>query len=192
MRRSAALAGHAGEEPTARELLRHGSGAVRATALGALARMGRLTAADAVLALGDPDPEVRRRACEAAVPLADVDLVPALADPDSTVVETACWALGERGEEAGRPAVAALSQVATSSADALCREAAVAALGAIGHDDGRPAVLAAMEDKAAVRRRATLALAAFTGPEVDRALHTALTDRDRQVRQAAEDLLGDG
>jgi hypothetical protein len=35
-----------------------------------------------------------------------------------------------------------------------------------------------------------LALAAFEGPEVDAALRRALGDRDRQVRQAAEDLLG--
>jgi hypothetical protein len=34
-----------------------------------------------------------------------------------------------------------------------------------------------------------LALAPFDGPEVDRALERARTDRDRQVRQAAEDLL---
>jgi hypothetical protein len=33
-----------------------------------------------------------------------------------------------------------------------------------------------------------LALAAFDGPEVDAALEAASTDRDWQVRQAAEDL----
>jgi HEAT repeat protein len=50
------------------------------------------------------------------------------------------------------------------------------------------AVLAATRDKATVRRRAVLALAAFDGPEVDEALARAATDRDWQVRQAAEDL----
>jgi HEAT repeat protein len=40
-----------------------------------------------------------------------------------------------------------------------------------------------------VRRRAVLALAPFEGPEVDAALQAATTDRDWQVRQAAEDLM---
>jgi hypothetical protein len=35
-----------------------------------------------------------------------------------------------------------------------------------------------------------VALAAFEGPEVDAALERALEDRDRQVRQIAEDLRG--
>src|SRR5437762_1926107 len=74
-------------------------------------------------------------------------------------------------------------------ADALCREAAVAALGAIGDPAGLPAILRATTDKPAIRRRAVLALAPFDGPEVDAALQRALTDRDWQVRQAAEDLL---
>jgi hypothetical protein len=39
-----------------------------------------------------------------------------------------------------------------------------------------------------VRRRAVLALAPFDGPEVEAAIDKALTDRDWQVRQAAEDL----
>ena len=69
------------------------------------------------------------------------------------------------------------------------REAAVAALGAIGDPVGLPAVLAALAERATIRRRAVLALAAFEGPEVDAALRRALDDRDRQVRQAAEDLV---
>ena len=68
---------------------------------------------------------------------------------------------------------------------------AVAALGAIGDTAGLPAVLAACRDRATVRRRAVIALAAFEGPDVDAALRTALDDRDWQVRQAAEDLLRD-
>jgi len=40
-----------------------------------------------------------------------------------------------------------------------------------------------------VRRRAVIALAPFEGPEVDAALEAARTDRDWQVRQAAEDQL---
>lgn len=66
----------------------------------------------------------------------------------------------------------------------------MAALGAIGDDRGLPAILAGCRDKPAVRRRAILALAPFDGDEVDAALQAALSDRDWQVRQAAEDLLG--
>ena len=65
----------------------------------------------------------------------------------------------------------------------------MAALGAIGDRGGLPAVLAALDDKPAVRRRAAVALAAFEGPDVDRALRKCLEDRDWQVRQVAEDLL---
>jgi len=162
---------------------------VRATALGALARAGTLQAVDVERALADPDARVRRRACEEAVGVADVDLLPALTDREPSVVEAAAWALGERGAQAA-PAVEALVQVARGHDDALCREAAVAALGAVGHRGGLAAVLAAASgDRPAVRRRAVVALAAFDGPEVDAALRTALEDRDWQVRQAAEDLL---
>jgi HEAT repeat protein len=70
------------------------------------------------------------------------------------------------------------------------REAAVAAIGAIGDELGLPAVLKATTDKPAVRRRAVLALAAFDGPEVDAAWERARSDRDRQVRDAVDELLG--
>jgi HEAT repeat protein len=86
--------------------------------------------------------------------------------------------------------VTALCRTATRHPDALCREAAVAALGAIGDPAGLPAIVAATGDRTTVRRRAVLALAPFTGPEVDAALERARGDRDWQVRQAAEDLSG--
>jgi HEAT repeat protein len=130
-------------------------------------------------------------------------LTEALADDAPGVVEAACNALGELeelaedGPTAGAPgkgvavaAVEALGRTATGHADPLCREAAVAALGALGAPAGLPAVLAALDDKPAVRRRAVVALAGFDGPEVDVALTRAADDRDWQVRQAAEDLLG--
>jgi HEAT repeat protein len=108
------------------------------------------------------------------------------------VVETAAWACGERTPpEVG--IAAALSLTATDHDDPLCREAAVAALGALaatGDESGLPAILAATTDRPAVRRRAVLALAPFSGPEVDAALAHALEDRDWQVRQAAEDVTG--
>jgi HEAT repeat protein len=85
--------------------------------------------------------------------------------------------------------VAALADQATRHDDHLCRESAVAALGSIGDPDGLPAVLAGCEDRATVRRRAVLALAAFDDPRATAALTLLLTDRDLQVRQAAEELL---
>ena len=189
-RRRAALAGHHGDEAAARALVDDPAPDVRATAIGALARMGRLTSGDVGKALADADAAVRRRACEEAVPFPDVDVTAVVAaDRDPGVVEAAAWALGERADAVDAVGVAALATVATSHADPLCREAAVAALGAIGHADGLAAILVATADKPAVRRRAVLALAPFDGPEVDAALHRALEDRDWQVRQAAEDLL---
>lgn len=187
-RRRAALSGHVADEPAATELLSDEDAGVRATALGALTRMGRLTSEVLVAALADSAPTVRRRACEEARGFPAVDLVPALADVDPTVVEAAAWALGER-ESATDREVAAVASVATGHADALCREAAVAALGAIGDATGLAAILTATTDQVTVRRRAVLALAPFEGNDVDAALRRALTDRDWQVRQAAEDLL---
>lgn len=186
LRRRIALAGHRGQEETARAELDHEASSVRVTALGSLARMGRLTSRDLVGALADPVGAVRRRACELCVGLPEVDLCPALADDEPLVVEAAAWAAGERKD---RSVVDTLSLVATNHADSLCREAAVAALGAIGDDRGLPAILGAQGDRPAVRRRAVIALAPFEGPAVQAALERARRDRDWQVRQAAEDLL---
>jgi HEAT repeat protein len=171
---------------------------VRDTAFGALARAGSLSLDDLHRAARDGDPRVRRRAAELAAAFDFADdapfLRPLLDDPDPSVAEMAAWASGERTPpETG--AVASLSAMATGHDDALCREAAVAALGALGalgHQAGLPAILAALADKPAVRRRAVIALAPFDGPEVDAALRNALGDRDRQVRQAAEDQLPAG
>lgn len=189
-RRAVALAGHQGDEQAARAGLDDPAPAVRATALGALERLGALHTDDVARALDDPSPVVQRRACEAAAGLpgdAPPSLRSVLASDDVTVAETAAWASGERQPpEAG--IVAVLAALATGHEDALVREAAVAALGAIGDEVGLPAILAATTDKATVRRRAVLALAPFDGEEVEAALARAREDRDWQVRQAAEDL----
>jgi HEAT repeat protein len=196
-RRLVAVAGHRGNETAARQGLTDGAAGVRAAALGALNRMGRLSVRDVTVGLSDRSAGVRRRACEVSVGLPDEGeevvveaVVSCLADDEDSVVEAACFALGERGQPPGRQAVTALSQVATQHRDPLCREAAVAALGAIGDGRGVAAILAAMNDKPAVRRRAVLALAPFGGPDVEAALRQATADRDWQVRQAAVDLVG--
>jgi HEAT repeat protein len=187
-----ALAGHQGDETTARSGLDDEDPGVRATALGALARLGRVTTTDLHRASVDPDPTVRGRVAEvAATALAPAEahelLHGLLTDKNATVVEVAAWACGEV-TPSSPSLVAMLVAIATDHRDALAREAAVAALGAIGDDAGLPAILAATSDKPAIRRRAVLALAPFDGPEVDAALDRAKSDRDWQVRQAAEDL----
>ena len=190
-RRRAILAGHGADPDTARKLLADPEPLVRVAAIGALDRLGSLTSAEVAVALVDQSPAVRRRGLEATATGHDGDPASLLDDEDPLVVETACWALGERAGIDTKDLLR-LFGVASGHEDVLCREAAVAALGALGHPEGLTVVLKALKDRPAVRRRAVLALAAFEGPEVETALQRALTDRDWQVRQAAEDLIGDG
>ncbi len=189
-RRAAVIAGHDGDERAARVALADRDPIVRATGLGALERLGRLAADDLTAALADQSTVVRRRACEAAASRTGdgpPSLLEALADDDATLVEVAAWASGER-EPPEPGALDALIALSGGHTDALVREAAVAALGAIGDEAGLPAILAALADKATVRRRAVIALAPHQGPDVEAALARARDDRDWQVRQAAEDL----
>jgi HEAT repeat protein len=194
-RRAVALAGHTGDVATAEAGLAAPDGDVRATALGALERLGVLADDRLRIALADPDPVVRRRAVTIAARHRDVDLLDALRDPDPSVVEVAAWASGEH-EEVSDAVLAALVELAGVAPDPLVREAAVAALGAIGDDRGLDAILAATADRPAIRRRAVLALAPFVAPDharagdVAAALARAAEDRDWQVRQAAEDVSG--
>jgi len=182
-----ALAGHLGDEPTARAFLADADPQVRAAGLGALVRMGRATPADAGAGLADPDPGARRYACELGVGLPGADFARLLEDGDAMVVEAACYAVGEVRDATALPV---LVQIASGHADGLCRESAVAALGAIGDPTGLPAILEALDDKPQVRRRAAVALAAFDTPRSQAALRRCLKDSDWQVRQAAEDQLG--
>lgn len=188
-RRAAALAGHTGDAATAAQAWHDPSPAVRIAALRSLARLDMLDEHTLTAALGDPAPTVRVAALELATGPLTPPVAQLLEDPDPMVAEAAAWALGERPDP--EPAIVErLSILTRDHDDPLVREAAVAALGAIGDDRGRAAVLAATTDKPSVRRRAVVALAAFEGPDVDAALDRARHDRDRQVRDAAEDLLG--
>ncbi|MDA8292635.1 MAG: HEAT repeat domain-containing protein [Actinomycetota bacterium] len=186
-RAEVALLGRSGDEPAVRARLADRDGRVRVAAAAALARIGSIRGDDLAPLLGDPDPELRRDTCEIAARVPGAPVAPLLADPDPRVVEAAAFAVGEL---ALADAVPELARVALSHSDRLCRESAVAALGAIGDERGLGAVLAATRDSPAIRRRAVVALAAFSGPDVDAALRIALGDRDWQVRQAAEDVLG--
>jgi HEAT repeat protein len=186
-RREVVIAGHTSDVVTATAGLASSDAPVRVAALGALERLGQLTASELTTAVRDPAASVRGRAAELAATHPDVELLPLLADDDAVVVEIAAWSCGERGvvsdEVLGR-----LIDLATRAAEPLVRESCSAALGAIGDVRGLPAILAACTDKPAVRRRAILALAPFDGDDVRSAVERALQDRDWQVRQAAEDL----
>lgn len=184
-RRGAVIAGHAGDEATARAAQHDDDPRVRASALGALDRMGALGDEELQVAFRDPSSKVRLRAAALTVGRTEVSPAPLLDDPSDDVVETTAWACGERGfEDLGT--VTLLGELAVYHSNPLVREAAVAALGAIGHPAGLKAILRATTDRVAVRRRAVLALAPFEGPEVEAALRRAAKDKDWQTRDAAE------
>lgn len=190
-RRAVVVAGHTGDESFVRAALDDEEPTVRASALGALERLGCLDDMHVRTALADPSAVVRRRGCELAAHRPSVSLLHALADSDATVVEVAAWACGEQIDHIGAlddAVIERLIELTTGDEQPLVREACAAALGAIGDERGLPAILAACHDKPHVRRRAVLALAPFEGVEVDAAIERALADRDWQVRQAAEDL----
>jgi len=187
LRRTVVALGHKGDEHTVRPMLQHDDSVIRELALGALYRMGALNDSDLAQAISDNNVLVRRRAAELGAHYPTVDLGSLLHDDEPVVVEMAVWAYGERLELAD-DILDSIIALTTEHDDPLVREAGAAALGAIGDERGVSAILAACSDKPAVRRRAVLALAPFSGPEVDAAIDTALTDRDWQVRQSAEDL----
>lgn len=187
-RREVATAGHNGDVDVALAGLSAVDPGVRATALGALERLGRLDDEQITEALTDSEVAVRRRAAEVAATHPGVDLLGALHDGDERVVEIAAWSCGEH-ESSHDAIVERLLELAADSNEPLVRESAVAALGAIGDERAVATIIAACADKPAVRRRAVLALSPFLGdPEVEATVDRALEDRDWQVRQAAEDL----
>lgn len=168
---------------------------VRAVAIAALVRTAsrRISAPVWRRAAHDTDARVRLRAAEVAPKLGRAAscavLVELVGDDDAWVAEAAAYAIGEH-PRASHAAITSLVRAATGHPDPLVREAAVAALGAQGDPATLAAVLAGCDDKPAIRRRAVLALAAFDGDEVEARLRLAVEDKDWQVRQAAEDLLG--
>ena len=189
----AALAGHRGELSQARALLDDSDAATRCAALGALDRLDGLTAAELQAALNDLSVSVRRRALELAVKHPEVEIEVYLSDPDLSLAETAAFVLGERAET---KALGALTTMASSHADELCRETAIAALGALAAMECADramiltCLLGAMTDRAEVRRRAVLGLFQFEEPEAQEAVEAALRDKARQVRAVASELLG--
>lgn len=197
-------AAHRGDSAAVERAAASDNPQLRRAAVGSFHRLGVLSTQRLVAFLDDEDRLVRHRAAEIAARrlAADEDLdggatvVRALLDrlaDDPLVAEVAAFALGEstggRLGEGDPVVVSALESTARHHDEHLVREAAVAALGSLGA--GRETILAALGDRATIRRRAVLALAPFEGPDVEAALQAALDDRDWQVRQAAEDLLAD-
>ena len=171
----------------ARELCGDGDPRVRASSVAVLSENDALDESLIALGLSDPHPLVRMAVARAAAQNSSISVLELLSDEDSSVVEIACWAAGEQTEH-NDSLIEALSAIALEHKDALCRESAVAALGALGDVRGLESILEATQDIATVRRRAVIALAPFEGQDVTDALQLALSDRDWQVRQAAEDL----
>ena len=180
------MAGHIGDEGAARAALDDDHPSVRASGLVSLARLGALTAIDSERVLRDASDEVLLTACELAPALPNASYASLLGHGDR-VVEAACFALGEVGD---RSSTSQLCEIAAHHENPLCRESAVAALGAIGDPRAKDTLIAALADVAHVRRRAVIALAAFDDRRIEEALREKLSDRDWQVRQAAEDVLG--
>jgi HEAT repeat protein len=166
----------------------------RVLALRGLVRLNAMTPEQWRRVLGDVEPDVRRDALEqlAHDTLEDESsleiVVELLNDEDDLVVDAAAFALGEHLYVG---AVQRLCAIATDHDDARCRESAIASLGAIGDDRARGVILAALNDKAPIRRRAIVALANYEGPDIDAALEAASDDRDWQVRSAVSQLRDD-
>jgi len=198
-RRQAILARYENSELEESEItgfLNDTAAVVREAALATVVKLNLDAEKHIVNAFNDDDHGVRKRAIELVIDLSDnqdyISKILVLLDDSSTfVVETVCWVIGEIGNNYENVAevVSKVSQIALNHDDSLCREAAVACLGSLGHIDGLATLLRVLDDKPNVRRRATLALAPFEGPEVEEALKRKLKDRDLQTRQAAEDLL---
>ena len=168
---------------------------VQAAALGALARLGELTADDVAAALasgpaGAAPPRRRRRAGGAGPGLA---LGAARAPSPARSTTRTRWSSSARpgswpSVATGRPCRPwPRPRPGTTTPAAARRPSPRSAPSATR--PGCPPCSPRSGDKPTVRRRATVALAGFDDPRVEPALRAAAGDRDWQVRQAAEELL---
>lgn len=149
----------------------------------------------------DDDWHVRRRIAELGIDFGEesTKVLLKLATDDSVFVqEMSCFALGEIFEDSqdtifDSETLSLVIQILIDNAahdNPLVRESAIASLGNIGDERAKSTIISGCSDKAPIRRRAVVALAAFEGHEVESALDIALNDVDWQVRQAAEDISG--
>lgn len=168
--------------------LSHHDPTLRSSALGCLARSGRLELPHLARGLTDQAAAVRRTAARVAPLVSDEQhaavsdlLGHALDDPDRLVVIGALNAVGERQDT---PLLDAVLALGSTSTDALIIEEAVACVAELGDPRGLAFVLRAADGKPALRRRCVAALGAFEGDEVEATLDRLAVDRDWQVRQA--------
>ena len=182
------LASHKGNAELLCTAFAHDNHHIRSLALHGLLKNNVLTDEQVRSAEVDPSRLVRHRLAQLGAVEPRINLSILLHDVDFAVAETAAWSLGER-VDVTPDEFALLLEGGAHHDHAIVRESCIAALGAIGNPRAVPVILEGCNDNPAVRRRAILALAPFTGPEVTAALEKALLDRDWQVRQAAEDLL---
>jgi len=167
------LAAHRGDVELLRSGLVDPQPHIRALAISGLSKLGVLSDSEATIASNDPDRSVRHRVAQLGATDNRINLLALLGDQDFAVAETAAWALGERHESHDTDQLDAMSldaqvldaliESATTHPHQLVRESCIAALGAIGDPRGLSAILAGCNDKPAVRRRAVLALAPFSG-----------------------------
>ena len=118
-------------------------------------------------------------------------LLALLADDDAWVAEAAAFALGEHPRRGRHASPRSRARRRDATTIRWCARPRSPRSARSGDPSTLPRVLAACDDKPAIRRRAVLALAAFEGPRSRRVCAPRSTDPDWQVRQAAEDLLGD-
>ncbi|MDA8263406.1 MAG: HEAT repeat domain-containing protein [Actinomycetota bacterium] len=180
-------AGFSGDLARAEAGLADPCGRVRAAAVAACLRLGRLERPTIDAALDDPDEEVRLAGAKAAAKTGGDSLVRRLAsEKDPLVAEALIFAMGEQRDESAYPA---LCNAALEHPDALCREAAVAAIANFERDDSIEVLERAAGDKPAIRRRVAVALAAVDDARGTDLLHRLAEDRDWQTRQIAKEIL---
>ena len=204
-RRAGVLAGHHGDEAAARAAFVDPDPQVRRAGLAALVRLGALNSDDFDAAAGDESLLVRRHVGELAGSISQLRgrqtvvaaLVGMLDDEDPALVEAAAFGISEAGfadavpmPPSDKAALDALCRIAYGHPDTVCRESAVVGLGCSQSEEGLRALLHAMGDKPSVRRRCVISLGAYESDLAYEAIERALSDRDWQVRQAAEDLAG--
>jgi HEAT repeat protein len=159
-----------------------------AAGLSYLVHLRQINAKKILKFLESPSAAIKRRA---ALGLSDLKpdksviskMIEALEDGDPIFVSYLLYAMGElKFKEFAKP----IEQTILNHPDERVREFGVGALGAIGDKESLNTIIICLKDhKARVRRRAILALASYKGPEVEKAIESAKSDRDYQVRQNA-------
>lgn len=191
--------------------LDHPEDSVRTVAVGAAARCGLLTPQLLDRLLEDRSGRVRRRAIAASEAVGELNEILArhisnlLEDDDLSVAIASLDAVARNGWldrlgqvcDLARNAPTAIREQSVVTIAELHQQGGAdqtpssVTLGDVGPADEAVVIAAALGDVATVRRRAVAALAAFDTTAAEEALRAGLNDRDLQVRQICEDLLGE-